>query len=98
MCYCHGVKAIETVSTAKTGTNHALTFAKVSNGRKQPIRGLWKRGDRFYAQLKVENPVTGVKKTRRVPLVDKDDKPLTTTAQAVAELRRLQTQRIDNAL
>jgi len=34
--------------------SHVATFAKVSDGRKQPIRGLWIRGERYYARLKVE--------------------------------------------
>jgi integrase len=78
--------------------NHALTFSKVLDGRKQPIRGLWIRGARYYARLSVENPITGVKKTRRVPLIDKDGNAVATVPQAVAELKRLQTQRSDNAL
>jgi integrase len=77
---------------------HALTFAKVIDGRKQPIRGLWIRGTRYYARLNVENPITGVKKNRRVPLIDKEGHAVQTVAQAVAELKRLQTQRSDNAL
>ncbi|HEX3720056.1 MAG TPA: tyrosine-type recombinase/integrase [Verrucomicrobiae bacterium] len=77
---------------------HALTFSKVADGRKQPIRGLWIRGSRYYARLNLENPITGVKKTRRVPLIDKDGSPVQTVAQAVAELKRLQTKRSDNAL
>lgn len=77
---------------------HAATFAKVFDARKQPIRALWVRNGRFYAQLKVEDPITGEKKTRRVPLVDKDRNPVQTVADAVAELHRLQTQRADNAL
>jgi integrase len=90
------------ISNGRSGENkrrnHALTFAKVLDGRKQPIRGLWIRGSRYYARLSVENPITGVKKTRRVPLVDKEGNAVQTTAQAVAELKRLQTQRSDNAL
>lgn len=78
--------------------SHVLTFAKVADGRKQPIRGLWIRGQRYYARLKVENPITGIKTTRRVPLMDKEGRPVQTVAQAVAELKRLQTQRSDNAL
>jgi hypothetical protein len=66
---------IKTTSTFKT---HASKFAKVLNGRKQPIRGLWKRDERYYAQLAIENPVTGVKKMKRVPLKDKDGNPVTT--------------------
>ncbi len=56
------------------------------------------RNGRFYAQLKIENPITGIKKTRRVPLMDTDGKPVKTVAQAVAQLARLQTQRADNNL
>jgi len=33
-----------------------------------------------------------------VPLIDKEGKPVQTVAQAVAELKRLQTQRSDNTL
>jgi integrase len=77
---------------------HGATFAKVMDRRKQPIRGLWIRGARYYARLNVENPITGIKKNRRVPLIDKEGKPVQTVAQAVAELKRLQTQRLDNTL
>jgi integrase len=91
------MKAAETRSSVKS-PNHGLIFAKVFDGRKQPIRGLWKRGERFYARLNVENPITGVVKTRRVPLVDRDRVPVGTVAQAVVQLRRLQMQRSDNAL
>ena len=77
---------------------HGATFAKVMDGRKQPIRGLWIRGARYYARLSVENPITGIKKNQRVPLISKEGKPVQTVAQAVAELKRLQTQRSDNTL
>src|ERR1041385_4478473 len=78
---------------SKQRQSHAPTFAKVLDGRKQPIRGLWVRNGRFYARLNIENPVTGIKKTRRVPLVDKEGGAVQTVAQAVAELKRLQTDR-----
>jgi integrase len=91
--------------TSTTSTNqivrrhtHVASFAKVLDGRKQPVRGLWERNGRFYAQLTVENPLTGVKKVRRVPLVDKDGVSAATAAQAIAELKRLQTKRSDNDL
>lgn len=80
------------------GQSHVATFSKVLDGRKQPIRALWVRNGRYYAQLKIENPVSGIKKTRRVPLNDTDGNPVQTVAQAVAELKRLQTQRTDNQL
>jgi integrase len=71
-------------------------FSKVLDGRKQPVRGLWERNGRYYAQLTVENPITGEKKVRRVPLTDKDGLPVPTAAQAIGELKRLQTQRSDH--
>jgi hypothetical protein len=66
-------------ATAKTSTSqnvgrqtHEAMFSKVLDGRKQPVRGLWERNGRYYAQLTVENPISGEKKVRRVPLADKD--------------------------
>ncbi len=104
LCYCNPMKAQATASSNTNGLvvgrrqSHGDNFAKVLDGRKQPIRGLWVRNGRFYAQLKIENPITGLKKTRRVPLSDKDGNRVQTAAQAVAELKRLQTQRADNQL
>jgi len=87
-------------STNKSGTrqSHAATFSKVLDGRKQPIRGLWERNGRFYAQLTVENAISGEKKVRRVPLKDKDAKPVETVSQALSEMKRLQIKRTDNDL
>lgn len=90
-----GKSAAESRSSA---SNHVATFAKVIDGRKQPIRGLWIRNGRYYAQLKIENPITGIKKTKRVPLNNRTGEPVQTVAQAVAEMNRLRTQRADNAL
>jgi integrase len=92
-----GSNAVAGASSVKR-QNHGLSFAKVCDGRKQPIRGLWVRNGRFYAQLRIENPITGVKKTRRVLLVDADQVPVRSSAQAVAQMARLRTQRVDNAL
>src|SRR5580693_7565868 len=98
-------KAIAKTSTATSTTStdqnvgrqtHEAMFSKVLDGRKQPVRGLWERNGRYYAQLTVENAITGEKKVRRVPLVDKDGVPVPTAAQAIGELNRLQTQRADN--
>jgi hypothetical protein len=60
------VKAEEAASGPVRSTrreSHVPTFSKVVDGRKQPIRGLWVRNGRFYAQPKIENIVTGIKKT-----------------------------------
>ncbi len=70
-----------------------LTYQKVRDGRKQPIRGLWVRNGRYYARLTVEDPNTGQKNTRRVPLENAKTIP-----DAVMELKKLQTKREDNAL
>lgn len=107
------MKAHETVSSTESAArvsstaghrsstgrqSHVASFAKVLDGRKQPIRGLWVRNGRFYAQLKIENAITGIKKTKRVPLMDKDGNAVETAAQAVKEMERLRTQRADNTL
>lgn len=68
------------------------------DGRKQPIRALWVRNGRFYARLNIEDGTTGVKMTRRVMLLDKEQQPVGTVAQAVDELKRLQTKRGDGTL
>jgi integrase len=93
-----GSSSTGTIQSSTGHQDHGPSFAKVFDARKQPIRALWVRNGRYYAQLKVENPITGEKKTRRVPLVDKERNPVQTVAAAVAELRRLQTQRADNTL
>ena len=68
------------------------------DGRKQPIRGLWVRNGRYYAQLTIEDSKTGNKSVRRVPLVDKEQKPVDSAAQAVAAFERLKVNRTDDAL
>ena len=63
--------------------SHATTFSKVLDGRKQPIRGLWERNGRYYAQITLENQISGEKTVRRVPLKDKDGNPVETVPQAL---------------
>ena len=43
-------------------------YHKVLDERKRPIRGLWVRNGRYYAQLTLEDEHTGQKSVRRVPL------------------------------
>lgn len=83
----------------KRQSRHAGSFAKVLDGRKQPIRGLWVRNGRFYARLSIEAD-NGAKKTRWVSLLnrEKENTPVETMPQAVAELARLRTQRTDDTL
>src|ERR1035441_5183325 len=85
-------------TTDSQSQSHAAKFTKVLNGRKQPLRGLWVRNGRFYAQLTFEDGNTGEKKTRRVALVDKAGIPVQTVAQAVEEMNRLKVRRSENDL
>lgn len=85
-------------NTAKVvAKRHSGTFSKVLNGRKQPIRGLWVRNGRYYAQLTFDEP-TGEKKTRRVPLLDKSGNPADSVAKATEAMERLRMGRSDNDL
>lgn len=76
---------------------HADSFAKVLNGSKQPIRGLWIRNGRYYARLSVEAD-NGMKKTRWVPLINPEGVAVETRPQAEAELARLRTHRNEDTL
>jgi integrase len=93
------------VSTSTAGKNqirskghHEAKFIKVRDGRKQSIRGLWRRNDRFYAQLTVFDPVTGKNRVQRIPLMDKQGEPVGSVAQAVAVMEGLRTKRRDTGL
>ena len=74
-------------------SHRRLSYQKVLDARKRPIRGLWIRGGRYYARLAVEDEFTGRRQVRRVPLPKAES-----VAQAQTQLRRLQTRREDNAL
>lgn len=95
------MKAHATESTSETqigGKVHAAKFVKVVDGRKRPVRGLWRRNDRFYAQLRVSDPVTGKKRPQRIPLADKAGVPAATVAQAVAIMESLKHKRRETGL
>jgi integrase len=94
------MKANEAESNAKTsGTTHrAARYTKVKDARKRPIRGLWCRGNRFYARLAIEDDA-GRTKVRRIPLIDPEtQKPAETPAQALSVMERLKVHRSDNTL
>ena len=55
------------------------------------------RNERFYARLKVED-ASGKNAVRWIPLVDENEQPLATVAQAKAALEKLKVQREDNKL
>ena len=69
----------------------AHNYQKVYDGRKRRVRGLWKRGDTFYAQLSLPD-ADGQRKVRRVPL------EATSVAAASDELRRMVIKRNDQQL
>lgn len=95
------MKASATQSSSKKvvpSKIHAGSFAKVLDGRKQPVRGLWVRNGRYYAQVSIEDFQTGQKRVRRVPLANNEGNPVETVAQAIAELNRLRTHRADGEL
>ena len=75
--------------------SRAFNFTKALHGRKQPIRGLWIRNGRYYAQLTFEDGHTGLKQTRCVPRLDKEQNPVSTVPQAVEEMNRLRVKRSD---
>jgi integrase len=93
------MQAAHTESTAtrnkivSRNQHRRATYSKVVDKRKRPIRGLWERNGRYYAQITVEDQVTGIKQVRRVPL-----EGINTDAQAVAKLQELLTQRRKGAL
>jgi integrase len=62
-------------------TPHKRKFIRVLDGRKQPVRGLWRRGEIYYAQI-----VDGGRQ-RKVRLV------ASTAPQAIAELNELKVKR-----
>lgn len=66
-------------------------FVRVLDGRKQPIRNLWQRGDKFYARLNVTLP-SGAKVQRRISLT------AASVQAAKDELATLRQQRNSSAL
>ena len=68
------------------------------DGRKQPVRGLWQRNGRYYAQISIEDFATGLKRVRRVPLVNSKGNAVESVAQAVAQLNALRIHRAADTL
>lgn len=64
--------------------HRTAAYQRVVDERKRPIRGLWVRNNRYYAQLTIEDEHSGQKKVRRIPL-----EGVTTSAQARQKLQDL---------
>jgi hypothetical protein len=89
------MKGNGTLRTSTTSTNptegkshHEAKFTKVFDGRKRAIRGLWKRNERFYAQLTVFDPITGKNRVQRISLLDKQSEPVAKRTAGVDHIRR----------
>ena len=44
----------DTDTSVEVARDHAVRFVAVTDSRKRKIRGLWRRGDRYYAQMRME--------------------------------------------
>ena len=53
-----------TDAKVKTKTKHAYRFTAVKDSRNRKVRGLWRRGEKWYMQTKI----AGEKSARRIPL------------------------------
>jgi integrase len=78
----------DNLTTLGPKPNRHAAYSKVLDLRKRPIRGLWERNDRYYAQMTVEDPVSGIKQVKRVPLEN-----VTSAAQARDKFQDLLAQR-----
>jgi integrase len=63
-----------------------VEFQKVSDKRGARVRGLWRRGDVFYAQLRTTNPTTGKRRPQKFAL-DPEITTIPQALQALAEMR-----------
>ena len=95
--YFAGMKAQAITMSRKTekengagGESHGRNMVKVLDARKHPIRGLWRRGQRFYAQLRFP----GESCARKVPL-DYEGRPARTAAEAMKARDRIALARLD---
>ena len=85
------IKSVPCAENCADSIKKTLPFVRVLDGRKQPIRNLWKRGDRFYARLTVTLP-SGAKTEKRIAL------KASCVADAKVELANLVQQRGTNSL
>src|SRR5437868_9353616 len=69
-------------------------FRKVQDSRGHPIRGLWQRNTRFYAQLRVP----GKKSVTKVCLLDSSGAPARTPVEARIALHNLLQKRREHSL
>ena len=92
LCHASTIKTLPRQNAVVRQIREVI-YKKVLDQRKRPIRGLWSRNGRFYAQITVKDQVTGLKQVKRVPL-----EGAVTEAQAVAKFQKLPVQRRKRAL
>jgi integrase len=80
--------ALPDSSTVHTRRQREARYQRVYDERKRPIRGLWVRNERYYAQLTLEDEHTGQKQVHRIPLED-----AATPAQARQKIEELRVNR-----
>lgn len=71
------------------------SYVKVLNGKGVPIRGLWRRGNRFVAQITTIDPDTHQKKVAKISM---DPVKIQTVQEAKNELIRLKAQQTQGKL
>ena len=72
------------------GGSKSGRMERVLDSRRHPIRGLWRCGSRYYAQMRFP----GETSARKIPLMV-DDRPVRTTAEAIEARDRLRLHRKD---
>ena len=90
LCYCYGVKRTATGSNGRS-EEHGASFLPVFDSRKRKVPGLWRRGTRYYAQLRVDLG-NGRTAPRRLAL------DAGNLDEAKGELARKRTERADGKL
>lgn len=91
VCYCYGMKRHATQSNGQSGSNHRASFQAVFDSRKRKVPGLWQRGARYYAQLRIDLG-NGSTAPRRIAL------EAATLDAAKAELEKTRTKNRDGKL
>ena len=91
LCYCHEMNRAATQSNKGKVTKHAASFLPVFDSRKRKVPGLWQRGARYYAQLRVDQG-NGRTSPRRFAL------DAASLEEAKGELDRKRTERRDGEL
>ena len=81
-------ESVSGTESIRTRKHRAATYQRAFDERKRPIRGLWVRNGRFYAQLTIEDENTGKKGVRRISLEN-----VTTAAQARDKMEELRVDR-----